>query len=850
MDYLGCNQLMAGDEQGQEAKALCTVCGGELKQDGECVACGTRHELKAGEVQATQSSPEESSKDAFLAEVNKIPGLGPAKAEILYNSGYNTFELLAKATAKDLAEVEGFGQALAQNVYDHIHPPQASQKDVEVAVLERWLKGEANDFEVWLGAEPERRSKEEARPRAEDSEAEEPPREPLEAEKTRPASTRIPSQDDHTEALRRWLLGDEEGLEAWLAQPLEVEQEVLEVSDEQGDGAEVEKLKAELLELKKAIRLELGNVKAGNFDPVRYLEEIAKLNRKVQQEVQTRRELEGELEHMKKSSVAVIKYVKSQKSQAEGPEAIRRIAEEREARKKLEVEVQKLQTLLEQANKELQQGLKGLPEGPKAIKEAELRLSEKEAELRAKEEELRIAEKEFASERGRVSESELEQRLQAELTEKERGFLDKEAEMKKEIIELQGEVDRLRIDAKLRAAAIELTSMPGEDIDGKLVEKASELQRRERELLLREEEIKKLKEEALFKEEEIQKLKEPVAYKEEELLRREEDLIYREKLLETERSKLETAKAHAGSVEELALKERLEALKGEISRKEEEVKARERYLEGKMQELRLREQGLIEEEIESREEERRLEMQQEKAKTGTPRLDDLLLGGVPFGSNVSVYGPPFIGKEVIVNAFIGEGLKKGIPGLWVITDKTPDDIREEMQYVLPGYEEYEELGMVRYVDAYSKGMGTAEEDPNVTYVDDPTNHEAILEAVDEAAKKLKFDQPYYRLAFRSISTLIAYLDPATTFRFLQPFAGRRKRDRAISLYVIEKGMHGEQEIQLLGSVMDGMLEFKVEQLKTFLSVRGICDVQSRAWIQYMYSKQGLSIGSFSLDHIK
>ncbi len=63
-------------------------------------------------------------------------------------------------------------------------------------------------------------------------------------------------------------------------------------------------------------------------------------------------------------------------------------------------------------------------------------------------------------------------------------------------------------------------------------------------------------------------------------------------------------------------------------------------------------------------------------------------------------------------------------------------------------------------------------------------------------------------------------------------------------------MHGEQEIQLLGSVMDGMVEFKVEQLKTYLSVRGISDVQSRAWIQYMYSKQGLSIGSFSLDHIR
>ncbi|MFQ5919990.1 MAG: RAD55 family ATPase, partial [Thermoplasmata archaeon] len=293
-----------------------------------------------------------------------------------------------------------------------------------------------------------------------------------------------------------------------------------------------------------------------------------------------------------------------------------------------------------------------------------------------------------------------------------------------------------------------------------------------------------------------------------------------------------------------------ETLKAEISQKEEEVRTKETYLASKMEELRMREQGIIEEDIEAREEERAFEIKQEKVKTGTPRLDDLLLGGIPFGSNVSVYGPPFIGKEVVVNGFVAEGLKKGVPAIWVITDKTPDDIRDEMQYVVPGYEEYENLGLVHYIDAYSKGMGAATDDSYATYIDDPTDQAAILEAVDQVATELMKEHKTYRLAFRSISTLMAYLDPASTFRFLQPFAGRRKRDKAVTLYVIEKGMHGEQDIQMLGSLMDGMVDFKVEQLKTYLSVKGISDAQSRAWIQYMYSKQGISIGSFTLDHIR
>jgi hypothetical protein len=70
------------------------------------------------------------------------------------------------------------------------------------------------------------------------------------------------------------------------------------------------------------------------------------------------------------------------------------------------------------------------------------------------------------------------------------------------------------------------------------------------------------------------------------------------------------------------------------------------------------------------------------------------------------------------------------------------------------------------------------------------------------------------------------------------------------MYLLDKGMHNEQEIQTLGHLMDGAIEFKTDGTKTFLAVQGVCDVQSRMWIQYQYSKRGLNIGSFTLDHIK
>jgi len=203
-----------------------------------------------------------------------------------------------------------------------------------------------------------------------------------------------------------------------------------------------------------------------------------------------------------------------------------------------------------------------------------------------------------------------------------------------------------------------------------------------------------------------------------------------------------------------------------------------------------------------------------------------------------------------MNGFVGEGLAKGVPAILIITDKLPSEIREEMMFIVSGFEEYERLGLVKFVDAYSRSIGIEDSESNVTYVNEPTDHASIMKAVDAVAKELLKTHKYYRLAFRSVSTLIAYLDSNAAFKFLQPFCGKRKRDRAVCMYSIEKGMHEEQEIQKIQSVMDGIIDYKVEQLKTFLSIRGICDVQSRAWIDYTHSKQGLAIGSFSLDHIR
>lgn len=834
---------MAVKGKGKSEPQVCTVCGGEINAEGECTVCGNKQAANNANQVAADAAPE-LSKEQVVRIFKQIEGIGDSRAKSLYESGFTSLESLRDASVEDIMELAGLDEKLATAVHDNaakLLTPLGPQPSPNNDALYKWLSGESGEgsLSAWLGTG---------------------------AEADKPAQ--IP-KDTNVDALKKWLSGEEDALQQWLGfetapQPVvegdvsrrlrELERQIEEKDLQVGERErEIESMKVEIDELKDGLQRQLSGYKDGTFDPVKYIEEQAELNKQLQTEISRRKQLEDEMEHLKKGSIAVIKYVKSQQQRGgTSPEMKKRLAEESMRRQQLETEVSRLTQLQVELKKQLDGGLQTLKPDERAMKEKELSLVEKESQLKAKEEQLSAYEE--AAKRGEIdlggASEELQQRLHEELRDKEDEFRRRDEELSKKVILLEEEVNKYRIDEKLRKEAQELKGKSKDEIDEILAKKGTDLLSKEKSILIREQEIQRLKEELQLKEDEMKKLTEPLKYKEEEMLRREEDLLYRERLMQAQLRKIEEAKAQGGSTEELELKERLEQLKAEIATKEEEVRAKEKYLKQKMEELRLREQGLIEEEIDAREEDRAVEFKQEKAKTGSPRLDDLLLGGIPFGSNVSIYGPAYVGKEVIVNAFMAEGLKKGIPVIWVITDKTPADIREEMQFILPGYAEYEKLGLTKYVDAYSRSMGSETQDPFTTYINDATDHESILKAVDEIAKEFKKKNEYYRLAFRSISTLIAYLDPTTTFKFLQPFAGRRKRDKSISFYVIEKGMHEDQEIQMLGSVMDGSLEFKVEQLKSYLAVKGICDVQSRAWIRYTYSKQGVSIGSFSLDHIK
>jgi len=695
--------------------------------------------------------------------------------------------------------------------------------DDTVEDLEKWLRGEDTTFSSWATDVP-----------------------PASEQKAAVAITQEVF-DQSEKVIEDWLQGKVDDITPWLtgeteAQTISKQIEIPEEAREaykQVAAEEFERIITDLKEGKTTIE-EVGG------ELLSLLTEMEALRKKNER-------LNEELEMVRKGSTVIAKYFKSihGKEDFEADKAADQLAEEMARREQLEIENIELRASTETLKEHLEKGLKDIPDDEQELKRRGLETAETmkyldERENFLKEKEKRLTEQEAGSRH------ELRERFSAELQERISEAEKNETRLKAEIEKFTIRNKEVEIELKHKN---ELLQLSGEKSERKefvetLKERLADYQKLEREIDLRNQEVQSLRGKLTMKEHELNALKEPMKYKEDEIILREEDLMHREKILEEEIMRLEQAKAEITSQDEIELKKRLEMLQANITTKEEEINNREKYLSSKEQDLRLREEHVISEEIDTREEERALEFSIEKVKTGNVRLDDLLIGGLPFGTNVLIYGPAFTGKEIITNSFVAEGLKKGIPAIWVTTEKTPEELREEMKYILSGFEEYEKLGLVKFVDSYSRSMGDEASDPNVYYVDSPTDFQALQKGIEQATKELLSEHKYYRFIFRSISTMIAYLDPATAYKFLNPIVGRRSRDKAVSMFIIEKGMHGDQEIQMVGSLMDGMIELKVENLNTFLSIRGIGEVQSRAWIRYTSTKSSLSIGSFALDHIR
>ncbi len=639
-----------------------------------------------------------------------------------------------------------------------------------------------------------------------------------------------PARKGSTEVLRRWIGGDDRAMEEWIRSsegsrpgvalpPVPSAGPEGPVAPVAEGGPHVDPVLEREETVVRWLTGLLDRVTTGQFDASSVIQEVQDLQRQLFDERAKRKQLEEQVEHVKRGSIAVIKYVRSR----EGKERDAAVQAKDEEIASLRARLAAFEggTVPTVGPAPARSG-EGGPGGVGASR------SDPEA-------------------------AEAERKLRAELAEREHEFIDREAELRRRVVQLEGEIRRLSSDAARAEGHATLLAGEGTDVPKELARQLRAATDRERDLVARENELRTKFEEIRLRSEEIDRRRGGLEFKERELASFDQQLQTRRQALDIEARRLEGLRreTEAGSTK-IDQAQRLDELTHQLAKREAELKGREAELAERRRELDSMSTTVAGEEAERLHQESVAAESAQKVRSGVRRLDDLLYGGFPAGAQVLVNGPAHTGKDVLGRLFSIEGLRAGIPTIWVVTDKTWRQVRDDLEALYPKFAEAERTGMLRYVDVYTLSVSSPAPAPGVRFLSpsDKAVLEQLGQAVNGFAEELKEKFHGYRLVFESVSTITAYLDTTATFRFLQPFVGRRKIDHSVGYYVLESGMHSEADLETLEHMVDGSLNLKIEQMKTFLAVRGIGDAQARSWVGYTFTKRSFNLGSFSLEHIR
>jgi len=643
---------------------------------------------------------------------------------------------------------------------------------------------------------------------------------------------------ESAEVLRKWVDGDDRVMEDWIRsseadRPIPVTPVLPAPVPAPATGGAATPTPAEATAAAPVLEREetvvrwltglLDRVKSDQFDPSTMIQEVQDLQRQLFDERTKRKQLEDEVEHVKRGSIAVIKYVRSR--EAKDREIALRAKDD-------EIAELKLRLLAVE-------GVEGRrapsAEGTAAPAEA-------------------TSAPVVAADAVEKATRELDQRLREEFAEREHDYIERETELRRRIVQLEGDVRSLSSQTELAKDRETLLTKERGSAGEELAHRLETVEQREKDLVARENELRSRFEEIRLNAEENERRRGVLEFKEGELAAYDTQLQTRRQALDIEARRLEELRREVGNAGPSSgdQERRLEDLRHQLSAKEIELKAREGQLRERIQELERMTSQAAEGEAAKMHAEAVQAVSEAKVKSGVRRLDDLLYGGFPIGSQILVNGPAHTGRDVLARLFSSEGLRLGIPSIWVVTDKTFQQVRDDLAGLYPGFAEAEKKGMVRYADLYSRSVGAAPSAPGVRFLSSTDKNvlDQLSETINSYAEELKEKFKTYRLIFESVSTVTAYLDTAATFRFLQPFVGRRKIDGAVAYYELDSGMHSESDLETLEHMVDGSINLKIEQMKTLLAIRGLGEAQARSWVGYSFTKRSFNLGSFSLEHIR
>jgi len=183
-----------------------------------------------------------------------------------------------------------------------------------------------------------------------------------------------------------------------------------------------------------------------------------------------------------------------------------------------------------------------------------------------------------------------------------------------------------------------------------------------------------------------------------------------------------------------------------------------------------------------------------RASMGLKELDEILNGGLPIPSALLILGEVGTGKSVICQQFIYAQAKEGFKCTYFCIDHSPFDVRSNMQSLGWDPTEFEEKGLIRFVDLF---VGR-EEPSDEKYQGNPRDFDELVSTIKKFFMQNQF-------VVDSISSIAFLHGEAKAYDLVQRIHGCILKTKSVGILNAVKGMHSQSfEIaiqQALGSAI-------------------------------------------------
>lgn len=235
------------------------------------------------------------------------------------------------------------------------------------------------------------------------------------------------------------------------------------------------------------------------------------------------------------------------------------------------------------------------------------------------------------------------------------------------------------------------------------------------------------------------------------------------------------------------------------------------------------------------------------------RLDQLLHGGIPSGSQVLLKGPAFCGKEVLFDKIMASTLSHGIPVIYVSSNRAMKEVMRGIIIQVPDFKSFNKEGLVRMYDLFTKHSDgrILKEGHRIFNIEDRDDFKRFQTDLVYLMEELV--QQYHGgvMIMNSLSPLINQVEQNDLMKFLQVVIARSKSYRFTNIMDMATGVHPENVENSVEYLMDGILEFKETENRNSLRLKGFRHgILTRDWVEYKHTDSDMKlVGSFQEERI-